>query len=90
MGNFINVLIILLFQYAKIIQSYPYGAPSSVCSSMTPSHGVGSTSCTSIFVIESSKSDFANTESIQSQLIYDYYFILLSFFWFSYCSRGNR
>lgn len=67
MGKFVNLLIILILGYIWLTQSYPYGAPSYVCDSMMPSHGVNSMSCQANYVIRASKSQYTGGDTIQSK-----------------------
>ncbi|CAF2895201.1 unnamed protein product [Rotaria sp. Silwood2] len=65
MRTFVSLIILLVFECARIVQSYPYGAPSSTCGSMMPSHGTGSMSCQSNYVIEANKYQYSSGDTIQ-------------------------
>ncbi|CAF0863696.1 unnamed protein product, partial [Didymodactylos carnosus] len=58
-------LIFLIFQSnLPNVETLPGGAPSSACDSMTPEHGVPSTTCTNSYIIEPEHSSYDPSDSI--------------------------
>ncbi|CAF2939513.1 unnamed protein product, partial [Rotaria sp. Silwood2] len=58
-------LILFVIECARIVQSYPSGAPSSTCGTMMPSHGTSSMSCQPNYVIEASKYQYNSNDTIR-------------------------
>jgi len=62
-----RVLICMIFCFVSSlikIYSYPTGAPSSACSTMTPSHGVGASANNGKFVIVTDKEEIRKGENV--------------------------
>jgi hypothetical protein len=67
MNSFIYQLFCFILIYIKTGHNYPTGAPSDICGTMFPGHGVASQACSSKYTIQSDKLQYYNNDTVSSK-----------------------